>query len=1033
MKKLFIAFLVIVLPMWAVSGRLIIPITSGLAGYDTTICIGTSAILTATGGVSYNWSSGQPTQTITVSPTITTTYIVTVTDNLGGSSTDDVIVYVNPLPVANTGTDTSICNGEYVSYTATGGYSYLWSTSAITASITINPSSSVTLWVNVYDSIGCASSDTVSVTVFPTPVANGGSDTSICIGNSVTFTATGGGAGGVYTWNTSPPLTNPQITVTPLVNTVYTVSVSNPFGCTDVDDVILYVNPLITASASGDTSICTGTSASLSASGGALYVWNSNPVQFGPQISVNPIVSTTYTVTVSDSLGCSDTDDVIVNVYPNPVANAGPDTTICFGDTITIVGGNGPYFFWNTSPPQMTPSITVNPVSNTLYVLTVMDNLGCYSTDAVVVNVNQPPPANAGSDVSLCDGNTVVLSASGGTSYYWNSTPSQTTATISVSPSVTTNYTVVVSDAAGCSSTDDVTVTVYPSPVATASNDTIICSGDLITLSATGGNAYSWSTSQTTSSISIAPTVSTTYFVTASNIYQCTDIEDIVVTVNQIPSANAGPDITVCYGDTTTLIATGSFFYIWGTIPVQNNDTIIIVPLNTATYNVTVSDSIGCSGYDSLVVTVQSLPVVDIGSDTAICYGDTITFDAGAGPFNYLWQNSATNQSLQTNITGLYWVEVTDQLGCKGSDSVLLTVMPPLSVNLGSDTTVCLGTPALLDAGAGFTSYLWQDNSTNQTYSVFSPGLYWVEVADSIGCNMRDSMNVDIYQLPVVDLGNDTSVCFGSSVTFDGGQGFVAYLWHDFSTVQQFTTSVAGNYWVIVTDTNLCQNIDSVNLVINPLPQISLANDTSICSDDSIILDPGSGFASYLWQDGTSTQTYAASVQSIYWVEVVDYNDCSSRDSMELSVNDRPKVELGYDRYICENAKFNLDGGKDAASYLWHDGSTGRYFLADNPGIYYVTVSNGDCVEQDTVIFTQCSELWVPSAFTPDNDGLNDIFKAVSDTITKFQMLIYDRWGNIVFESNDINTGWDGTFKGQTCPVGVYTWLIIFDSVLLLT
>ncbi|MBT8258758.1 MAG: hypothetical protein KJO49_09830, partial [Bacteroidia bacterium] len=414
------------------------------AGLDVEICEGESTVLTATGGVSYQWNTGETTASITVTPTQTTTYTVTGTDDSGNETTDDVTVFLNPLPSAGAGNDITICQGETTTLTATGGESYLWNTGQTTASINVSPNSTTTYSVTVTEN-NCESSDSVTVTVLDPITADAGQNVSICEGGSVTLSASGGTS---YQWSNGQ--SSQTISVSPSVTTTYTVTVSEN-GCSDTDQVTVTVNPLPTANAGPDVTINYGSSATLTASGGTSYLWNTGETT--PTISVSPTSDTTYSVTTSEN-GCEDIDYVTVFVDLNVTADAGPDATICQGETTVLTASGGENYEWSTG--ETTQSISVSPNVSTTY--TVIATTGNVSdTDDVIVNVNPIPSANAGPDVSIINGDSTVLTATGGNNYSWST--GETTQSITVSPGQTTTYSVTV-ELNGCESSDDVIVTV---------------------------------------------------------------------------------------------------------------------------------------------------------------------------------------------------------------------------------------------------------------------------------------------------------------------------------------------------------------------------------------------------------------------------------------------------------------------------------------------------------------------------------------------------------------------------------------------
>ena len=243
-----------------------------------------------------------------------------------------------------------------------------------------------------------------------------------------------------------------------------------------------------------------------------------------------------------------------------PVANAGPDQDICEGETVTLTASGGPNFLWDNG--ESTASIEVSPTSTTTYTVSVYDDEGNFDEDSVVVTVNPIPVAEAGDDETICEGDTITLTASGGTAYLWST--GETTESIEVSPTTETTYSVeAISN--NCSSTDNVTVFVNESPDITVSDDIVIVDGNSTTLGVSGSDNYLWSTGETTPFITVTPLVTTTYTVSSTNANGCTTTEEIVVTVVPEVVANAGNDVTICAGENVTLTASGGLTYLWDT------------------------------------------------------------------------------------------------------------------------------------------------------------------------------------------------------------------------------------------------------------------------------------------------------------------------------------------------------------------------------------------------------------------------------------------------------------------------------------
>ncbi|GAA4901410.1 hypothetical protein GCM10023311_28890 [Flaviramulus aquimarinus] len=904
------------------------------AGADITICEGDTTILTATGGDTYLWSTGATTASINVSPSSTTIYTVTATSNVC-SSNDDVQVTVNPLPIANAGSDVSICEGSTTTLTASGGDTYLWSTGATTASINVSPSSTTTYSVTVTTN-GCSTNDDVEVVVNPLPIANAGSDVTICEGDTTTLTASGGDT---YLWITGA--TTASINVSPSSTTTYSVTVTTN-GCSSNDDIEVTVNAAPIANAGLDVTICEGDSTTLTATGGGTYLWSTGATT--ASISVSPSSTTIYTVTATSN-GCSANDDVEVTVNSIPIANAGSDVAICEGDTTTLTASGGDTYLWSTG--ATTASINVSPSSTTTYSVTATTN-GCSSNDDVEVTVNAAPIANAGSDVSICEGDSTILTATGGGTYLWST--GATTASISVSPTTTTIYTVTAT-LNGCSSNDDITVTVNPLPIANAGSDVSICEGSTTTLTASGGDTYLWSTGATTASINVSPSSTTTYSVTVTT-NGCSANDDVEVTVNSIPTANAGSDVAICEGDTTTLTATGGDTYLWSTGATMAS--INVSPSSTTTYSVTVTTN-GCSANDDVEVTVNPLPIANAGSDVTICEGDSTILTATGGG-TYLWSTGATTASISVSpsSTTIYTVTATSN-GCSSNDDVTVTVNSAPTANAGSDISICEGDTTTLTASGGDT-YLWSTGATTASINV-SPTtttVYTVTVSyNGCGISANDDVTVTVNTIPTADAGSDVTICQGDTTTLIASGGGT-YLWSTGATTASINVSPSSTtiYTVTVTS-NGCSSNDDIIVTVNPLPIANAGLDVSICEGSTTTLT-ATGGDTYLWSTGATTASINVSPSSTTTYSVtVTTNGCSANDDIEVTVNSIPTANAGSDVAICEGDTTTLTAtGGD--TYLWSTGATTASINVSpsSTTTYSVTVTTNGCSANDNVEVT---------------------------------------------------------------------------------
>jgi len=273
-------------------------------------------------------------------------------------------------------------------------------------------------------------------------------------------------------------------------------------------------------------------------------------------------------------------------------------------------------------------------------------------------------------------------------------------------------------------------------------------------------------------------------------------------------------------------------------------------------------------------------------------------------------------------------------------DSLYVFVEQSINLSLGNDTLVCGGQAFYLNAGDGFDTYLWQDGSTDSTFLVTQAGNYWVQVENSCGL-ASDTIHIDFSPSFDINIGNDTSFCYGHTVLLEPGGNYYSYFWQDGSTDSIMPAGTTGHYWVIITDSLGCTAIDSVYIEANMEFGFSLGSDTSvICDGDYIFLHGPNGYQSYLWQDGSNYLDLLADTAGIYWLEVTDENACAARDSMLLIVNKVPDDFLGNDTVMCDGDYFDIHAPSFYDKYLWQDGSTDSVFIAWQTGNYWVYVED---------------------------------------------------------------------------------------------
>lgn len=360
------------------------------------------------------------------------------------------------------------------------------------------------------------------------------------------------------------------------------------------------------------------------------------------------------------------------------------------------------------------------------------------------------------------------------------------------------------------------------------------------------------------------------------------------------------------------------------------------------------------------------------------------------------------------------------------------TMFPP--VNLGHDTIICGTGGITLQPDTVYNSYTWSTGASSQSINVGTTGTYWLEVPVGCGQTDRDSIQVT-FSDPMVNLGPDQSFCVGDSVSFDAGPGFVTYWWNTTETSQSIYANSIGTYMVLVTDAYGCTATGQADVTsIYPLPVVDLGQDQSFCTGNSTVLSSTGNYASYLWQDGSANPTYTASNNGTYVLYVTDANGCQDADSVDVTVHPLPTFSLGPDQKICPEHDYTMqpvNGPAGSVTYLWHDGSTDQTYTYSDEGTITLEVTDlNGCVYSDTVqISIACPPyIYVPNAFTPNEDEINPIFKAYGTNVKEFTMEIFDRWGERIFWVSDINDGWNGTYKDNPAPIGTYVYKITYKS-----
>ncbi len=430
--------------------------TVNVAVSSSTIVCGNQAIITASSTTNYSWSTGATSSSISVSPTLTTSYTVIATNTLGCSSTKVSTVTVNPLSLTVTSTQSFVPCGTSVTLAALGSGNFLWNTGSTNSSIVITPTSNLTYSVSLSNTLGCVTSSFVPIVVNPLQVIPASSSPSVCAGNSLTISATGATS---YFWITpTGSLTGQSFVANPATNSTYTVVGTNTAGCSSLSLINITVNSFTNLSVSSTSVVaCLGDLINIIASGAATYTWSSLAGIFNtPAISTTLAASSPITVSGTDLLGCVATKTI--NAIVNSVnLSVSTNTAICSGSSAQLTASGANSYTWSGTVLQQ--SITVSPTLTTTYSVAGTSTNGCVGNGLVTVTVNPTPTITAVANRTLmCKNELNILTATGANTYSWLA--GGTGPTIAINPTVTGTvaYSVTGTDNNGCSKNSSITI-----------------------------------------------------------------------------------------------------------------------------------------------------------------------------------------------------------------------------------------------------------------------------------------------------------------------------------------------------------------------------------------------------------------------------------------------------------------------------------------------------------------------------------------------------------------------------------------------
>jgi gliding motility-associated-like protein len=894
-------------------------------------------------GATYLWNdniTNTQTNTITQSGTYSVSAIAA---NGCTNISAPVDVSIEALPIVNLGNDIVQCGGTVMLNAGNPGATYLWSNGETTQSVVINASISIS--VTVTNTCGSATSNTINVTINnipPVVTISPAGPFELCAGSSQLLTSSLN-TGNV--WSPNGEITD-NITVTAAGSYFTTVTDAN--GCSSISNTVIVTvsNPLAPINLGNDVTQCGGTVTLNAGNPGSTYLWSNGQTIQTISVSASGI----FSVQVTNACGTvtSNTVNITINAIPlPPTISPGGPIIFCQGNSVVLNSSEPSGNTWSTG--ASTPSIVIS--NSGIYTVIFTDANGCTSISAPLIVTEDIPltAPNLGGPFVQCAGSLLLDAGigTGNTAYQWST--GATTQTITVNQ--TGVYNVVLTNSCGSVQSTDAQVTINPNPAAPVISplgQTTFCAGGSLILSSNIANGITWSTGETTQTITVNQ--SGVYTVSFNDGNNCSSISaPITVTVQNPPIAtNLGGPYTQCGGNITLDAQNAGLgaLYLWN----NNATSQLLTVQQSGTYFVTITNSCGSVQSSSALINILSVPqapVISANGPTTICSNNDVTITSDIQP-NYLWSNGETVQSITVTQTGDYSVSVSAANGCSATSNIISVnvQVPPLATDLGGPYLQCGGI-VTLDAGNSNTgsTFLWSNGETTQIIIVSISGNYSVQISNACGNVTSTTADVTLFSAPnapVISANGATTICQGSSVDLTSSISS-GILWSNNNTTPTITVTTAGNYSVLFTDVNGCTATSNIITVV--VDAILVATDLGgpfVQCGGTITLDAGNPSTNniYSWNSGQVSQSITVNANGNYFATIT--NSCGSvtTTTADVTINPLPQtptISASGPLNFCNGSGTLTLTSSSAANNLWSNGLTSQAITVDTSGSFTVS------------------------------------------------------------------------------------------------
>jgi len=940
------------------------------------------------GVLSYQWSNGSKSESISFPVNSTQTYSVTVTDGTGCTGISSTSIAMVPNPVINLPTSVDVCQSNSVTLDtklSASTHLFRWSTGATTSAITLSPMASVTISVTVTNINKCQQSASVNVNVKPNPSISLSTSLSVCANTPFTLspTVTGGSPGYVYLWSNGS--SNTTLTTSLSTSGAISLRVTDQNGCNANWTTAIAVRNSPSVSISGPTPICPGQTISLisSVTGGSgpyTYRWNTNANN--QNISVSPASNTTYTLTVTDNLGCSNSSNITISPTKSLNVVLPSGISKCQGDNYTILPAVSNFsgalsYLWNNGSTGASNAVIINSTQS--YAVTVSDASGCTGNASTSIAMVPNPVISLPASVDVCQSNPITLdtklSASSHT-FKWST--GATSSAITISPVTSGNFSVTVTNTNSCQSSNIVNVNVKLNPSISLPANLTTCNNTPFTLSptVTGGSpgyVYLWSNGSTNTTLTTSLSASGIISLNVTDQKGCNSTATSSINLIPGPAISISGIFEICPGQSTQLTAlpsggTKPYSYKWNT-----GDTSLTLnanPLIPTTYKITLTDKNNCIGTGSILVSTSKNISVTLPTVSAICTGDSLELKPliglNGGDLNILWNNGENKEAIIVKplTKTLYTVNVKDKLGCTGFAETVVNINSPPLASLPDVIHACMFDSVSVKIndikGSGPFKFNWSNGKTTQasTYFVESEKTISTTITDFNSCKTILSANIKGNEKPVLSLPASHTFCVNEVVrlnpTVTRGSAPFIYKWSNGADIAEFNKVLteSTNLTLEVSDQLGCTDKKSTFIEVKKdIPNLFLPDTIRSCIGSEVLINPEvqdkTGIKSYLWSDGQNTSTIFKKVLNSFTMrlQVVNLIGCMAMDSLLILPFNKPALALPALFEACKSDKvlINIPASNDKnTTYLWNTGERSNMIevLATEPKEFKVLATN---------------------------------------------------------------------------------------------